>query len=103
MTPALLRLGRRVEVDGRAVEQHRAAVAMVRAGHDLHERRLARAVLADEGVNLAALAASKSTPSSAVTPAKRLTIPSMRSTGASVVVMGLAPGRRALPFLSVRN
>ena len=50
-----LRLGGRGEVDGLAVEQELAGVALVEARDDLDERRLAGAVLADEGVDRAAL------------------------------------------------
>ncbi len=46
-----LRLGGRREVDVGALEAEDAAVASVEACDDLHERRLARAVLADEGVD----------------------------------------------------
>ena len=43
----------RAEVDRLAVEQQLAAVAAVHAGDDLDQRRLAGAVLADEGVDRA--------------------------------------------------
>jgi len=48
-----LRLGRRFEVDRSVAEKHRAVIAMVRAGHDLHERGLAGAILTDERVDFA--------------------------------------------------
>ena len=50
-----LRLRRAGEVDGLAVEQQIARVAAVEARDDLDERRLAGAVLADQGVDRAAL------------------------------------------------
>src|SRR5690606_33899529 len=48
-----LRLERVGEGDGRAVELDGAGVGGLHPGEDLHERRLARAVLPDEGVDLA--------------------------------------------------
>ena len=42
------------EVDRFAVEEELAGIAAVEAGDDLDERRLARAVLADEGVDRSA-------------------------------------------------
>src|SRR5206468_1700079 len=42
-----------IDHDGLAVENNLAAVRLLGAGQDLHERRLAGAVLADEGVDLA--------------------------------------------------
>ena len=51
----LLRLGGRGEVDVLAVEAELARVAAVEPGDDLHERGLARAVLADEGVDRAGI------------------------------------------------
>ncbi len=53
----LLRLGGRREVDVLAVEAELARVAAVEPGDDLHERGLARAVLADEGVDRAGIEA----------------------------------------------
>jgi hypothetical protein len=45
--------GRAVERHRLAVEQHAAGVGAVHTGEDLDQRRLARAVLADQGVRLA--------------------------------------------------
>ena len=53
----LLRLGGRREVDVLAVEAELARVAAVEPGDDLHERGLAGAVLADEGVDRAGIEA----------------------------------------------
>ena len=50
-----LRLRGAGEVDRLAVEQEVARIAAVEAGDDLDERRLARAVLADQGVDRAAV------------------------------------------------
>ena len=51
--PEALRQRRREAVDGRAVEDDRAGVRRRRAGGDVHQRRLAGAVLAEQGVHLA--------------------------------------------------
>ena len=61
------RVGGAVEVDRLAVDQHVAGVGPVDAGQQLHERRLAGAVLADQRVHLAARAARASPSRSART------------------------------------
>ena len=48
------RLGRGAEADRRAVHQDAPLVRLVQAGQDVHERGLARTVLADQRVDLAA-------------------------------------------------
>ena len=47
------RVPRRVELDGPAVELDLAFVGAIEPGQDLRERRLARAVLAEQSVHLA--------------------------------------------------
>ena len=51
--PEVLRQRRREVLDGRAVEDDRAAVGCRRAGGNVHQRRLAGAVLPEQGVHLA--------------------------------------------------
>ena len=51
--PGRDRIARRVERDRATVEQDLAAVRTVQAGEDVHERALARAVLAQHGMDLA--------------------------------------------------
>ena len=51
--PEALRERRREAVDGRAVEDDRAGVGRRRAGGDVHQRRLAGAVLTEQGMHLA--------------------------------------------------
>jgi hypothetical protein len=53
MPSACAACGDREIVDGLAVDADLAAVRLVDAGQDLHQRGLARAVLAHQGVNLA--------------------------------------------------
>ena len=50
-----LRGARIVKADGLALQQHFAGVRREHAGEDVHERRLAGAVLAEQRVDLAAL------------------------------------------------
>jgi hypothetical protein len=46
-------------VDGLAVDGDRPGVVRVQAGQDLHQRRLARAVLADQAEDVAGLKAER--------------------------------------------
>ena len=68
----VLGLARSREPDRPAVETDLAFVLGDRAGQDLHERALARAVLAAEGVDLAGAGAISDTSRSARTPPKLL-------------------------------
>ena len=72
-SPALAGGGRRAEVEGHAGDLGDGArVGPVVAGEDLDDRRLAAAVRADEGVDLAAARSSSETSSSARWPANVL-------------------------------
>ena len=51
--PAPFRVDRPLQLDRRAVERHRAARRREMAAKDLHQRRLAGAILADDRVHLA--------------------------------------------------
>ena len=53
--PACVGRGRVGEADLAAVERHAAFVGRDHAGHDLDQRRLAGAVLAEDGVDAAAM------------------------------------------------
>ena len=57
------RVMRRMELDRLAVDAHLALEAVIDAGDDLHHRRLAGAVLADEAVDLALAEAKSRRPS----------------------------------------
>ena len=91
-------LGQRVARPGErcrpAIYRQLAAVGTQAAGKDLEERRLTRAVLADERVGIPA-ATSKLTPSSARTPPNDFRM-SRNETAAALIVVhsGPGPGRR---------
>ena len=80
--PALdrLRAGSR-SVDRLAVDLDRAGVGLQRAVEDLHERRLARAVLAGERVDLARPRARSRRRRARATPGNALLIPVIRTSG----------------------
>ena len=70
--------------DRRAVDANLARVGAMDAGQDLHQRRLAGAVLADERRRSRRPETSKSTRSSATTPGKRLEIADICSKGTGI-------------------
>ena len=66
--PRLLGIDRAGEVIGLAIEEDAAARRLQMAGQDPHQRRLAGAVLADDGVDLAGLSSSETSLSTSIGP-----------------------------------
>ena len=81
-----------------AVDQDRAAVGLVEAVEDVHQRRLAGAVLADDAVDRSRPATTRSIARLAWTAPKRLSMPRSSTAGGSApgscVTLGCASGTR---------
>ena len=77
-----------------AQEPQLARVGLVDAGHALDERRLARAVLADEGVHLARTAGPWTHRRARGRPPNRLLMPRTSRTGGSATRIRVESGRR---------
>ena len=79
--PSAVRVAHAVEAHGAPVDPDLALVGRVRAAEDLHQRALARAVLAHQGEHFAR-AQRSDTPCSATTPGNVLVIPRISSSRA---------------------
>ena len=70
-------------MDRLSVDPDLAGIRVVEPEEDVHQRRFAGAVFAEQGVNLA-LATTRSMPSLATTPGNRLTMPRISTAGGAL-------------------
>ena len=82
--PAAMASAELANSTGSPRRQDLAGVGLVEPEHDVHQRALARAVLAEQAEDLALAGASRSTSSLAMTPGKVLVTPRTSRIGASV-------------------